>query len=142
MTENYELYLPPITYNPVNGQFRKGNIPFNKGKKWSDYMDMRKAKRMLKCLELGRTKGNGKLAGANKKARVAIKDGKLIAFESATEAAKILKAKGVKISQRNICACCLEQKVTVGKYSYVRKKAGGYVWFYADQTEKYINLLY
>jgi len=32
-----ELYLPPIhefyRYNPANGQFQKGHIPWNKGKK-------------------------------------------------------------------------------------------------------------
>lgn len=41
-----ELYIPPERpeRNLVNGRFLKGHTPHNKGKKWADYMDMRKAK--------------------------------------------------------------------------------------------------
>ena len=45
-----ELYIPieRPQYNPTNGQFLKGHVPHNKGKKWEDYMDMRKAKRIVR----------------------------------------------------------------------------------------------
>ena len=43
-----ELYIPieRPERNLVNGRFLKGHTPHNKGKKWADYMDMRKAKRI------------------------------------------------------------------------------------------------
>jgi hypothetical protein len=138
--ENYELNIeaPP---KRQNNWFPKGHIPFNKELKWTDYFDMRKAKRVKRNLELGRKKGNAKLAGANKKPIVGIKDGKLIAFDSAVTAEKILKVKGIKINQRNICDCCHRKIHIVGTYSYIRKRAGGYSWFFADEVEKYKNLL-
>jgi hypothetical protein len=33
------------------------------------------------------------------------------------------------------------KNVINGKYSYVRKNAGGFRWFYADEVEKYQILL-
>ena len=136
-----ELYIEPQTINPVNGQFRKGNIPFNKGLKWPDYLDMRKARRMKKNLEIGRKLGNKNLPDANRRTVVAIKDGKLTAYRSATDAAIILQSKGIKINRRNICAVCHGKRVMVGKYSYIRKKAGGYQWFFAEDIEKYKDLM-
>ena len=42
-----ELYIEPVWkgYNTVTGQFLKGHVPHNKGKKWSEWMDGRKAKK-------------------------------------------------------------------------------------------------
>lgn len=140
--ENFELYIdtsPRI--NRTNGRFLKGHEPFNKGLKWPDYMDMRKAKKVKKCLEIGRHLGNSHLAGANRIPVVGIKEGKLFPFESSVTAAKILKAKGVRVNARNIRAVCFGTVFTVGKYTYIRKKAGGYWWFYADQVEKYKELV-
>jgi len=136
--ENYELNInaPP---KRINNWFSKGHVPFNKGKKWTEWMDGRKQKKVKKCLKLGR--GNYNLPGANRRAVVAIKDGKLVAYRSATDAAAILKARGVKINRRNICAVCHGEKFTNGKYSYVRKKAGGYTWHFADDTQKYNHLV-
>lgn len=37
--------------NPTNGQFLKGHVPFNKGKKWSEYMKKRAMKRSMKGWE-------------------------------------------------------------------------------------------
>ena len=138
--ENYELNIstPP---KRINNWFPKGHIPFNKGKKWTDYLDMRKARRMKKNLEIGRKSGNKNLPSANRRTVVAIKDGKLTAYRSATDAAIILKAKGIKINRRNICAVCHGKEVTNGKYSYIRKKAGGYQWFFAEDIEKYKDLM-
>jgi len=139
--ENWELYITPLRINPVNNRFRPGHIPFNKGKKWTDYLDMRKARRVKKNLEIGRKLGNKNLPGANWRAVVAVKDGKLIAYRSATDAAVILKAKGVKINSRNICTVCHCKRVVNGKYSYIRKKAGSYQWFFAEDIEKYKDLM-
>ena len=45
-----ELYLPPVLpdYNLKTGQFKKGHVPYNKGKKWSEYMTKRAQKRCAK----------------------------------------------------------------------------------------------
>lgn len=143
--ESYELYIDPPKVNPVNGRFLPGHKPFNKGKKWIDYMDMRKSKRVKKNLEIRRKMGNKKLAGANRIPIVGIKEGKLIAYKSSIEAAKILRAQGIKINARNIRYVCAGtiNKSKFGKYeyNYIRKRAGGYQWFYADDTEKYRDLL-
>lgn len=47
---NYELYLPPErkSYNAKTGHFLKGHTPWNKGKKWSDYLSKRVQRRMAK----------------------------------------------------------------------------------------------
>jgi hypothetical protein len=138
--ENYELIIeaPP---RRKNNWFPKGHKPFNKGVRMKDWMDGRKIKRVLKFLEIGRGRGNSGLAGANRKQIVGIKDGKIFSFRSAVDAAKILKARGVKISSRNICSVCHQKTVHVGKYSYTRKRAGGYQWFFADDTEKYLQII-
>ena len=105
------------------------------------WMDGRKIRKVMKYLEIGRKLGNPSMAGWNKKAVVGIKDGKLFPFHSMTEAANILRAKGIKISARNISSVCMCKNVINGKYSYVRKNAGGFRWFYADEVEKYQSLL-
>ena len=48
-----EMRLPDrkLDYNPTNGQFLKGHVPFNKGKKWSEYMKKRAMKRSMKGWE-------------------------------------------------------------------------------------------
>ena len=141
--ENFELHInisPQI--NRTNGCFLPGHVPFNKGLKWSDYMDMRKAKRIKKYLELGRVKGNrDKLREFNCIPIVGIKDGKLYPFNSSVDAANILKAKGIKVNARNIRLVCKQKKTKVGKYYYTRKKAGGFRWFYTDQPELYQEFL-
>ena len=48
-----ELRFPTerLGHNPINGQFLKGHVPFNKGKKWSEYMKKRAMKRSMKGWE-------------------------------------------------------------------------------------------
>jgi len=123
-----ELYIQPIKRqrNAVNGQFLTGSTPFNKGKKWTDYMDMRKARRIKKNLELGR-KGNPNIGGQNKREVVGIKDGKIYGvFESSTEAGKKLG-----LCSRNIRHCC------EGK----RAKCGGVHWFHTSNIDSWKKLL-
>ena len=99
----------------------------------------------MKCLELGRKQGNQRLAGANRIPIVGIKDGKLTAYNSSIEAAKILRARGIKVNARNIRCVCAKTvyKFKFGKYeyNYIRKKAGGYQWFFADDIESYKIIL-
>ena len=140
--ENYELLLddsPRI--NRLNGRFIKGHKPFNKGVPMDEWMDGRKRRKVLKYLEMGRKRGNLDLPGANRIPIVGIKDGKIYPFDSAVNAAKILKAKGIKVNQRNINSVCNEKIELNGGKPYIRKKAGGFRWFFADQPEKYMMYL-
>ena len=140
--ENFELYIDTSPkFSRINGRFQKGHKPFNKGIPMTKWMDGRKIRKVKKYLELGRKQGNEALAGANKIPIVGIKDGKLYPFKSSVDAAEILKAKGVKINARNIRAVCKQTLIRIGKYSYTRKKAGGYMWFPADEPEKYQEYL-
>ena len=105
-------------------------------------MDGRKIRKVKKYLELGRINGNPGLPGNNRKPIVGIKDGKLIAFNYAGTAERFLKAQGVSVNRRNINTVCNKKIFKVGKYSYVRKHAGGYRWFFEsdiDRWAKYID---
>ena len=116
-----ELYLPVERpgRNPVNGQFLKGHRTFNKGLKWEDYLDMRKAGRMKEGLLLGRI-GNPNLAGWNRKRVVGVRDGRISVYESAASAGRRLG-----VCARNIRHCCN------GK----RARCAGIRWFDFDSDE-------
>ena len=53
MRDYGELKIPTdrLGINQTNGQFLKGHVPFNKGKKWSEYMKKRAMKRSMKGWE-------------------------------------------------------------------------------------------
>jgi hypothetical protein len=140
--ENYELI---IDENPrvskITGRFLKGHRPFNKGLPLKNWMDGRKIRKVKKYLEIGRKLGNHNLPGANRIPIVGIKDGKLYPFNCASSAERILKSKGIKINQRNIRAVCLAKPVNNNGVQYIRKKAGGFYWFFADKPEKYKELI-
>ena len=59
-------------YNAINGRFLKGHVPHNKGKKWEEWMDMRKAKRVLRIGMKNLRKGNPDIPGWNKKKVVSV----------------------------------------------------------------------
>ena len=64
-----------LARNPRNGRFLKGVIPFNKGKKWSEYLDPATAER---CLRAGLKNLHGRMdiGGWNKRPVMAILDGR------------------------------------------------------------------
>jgi hypothetical protein len=138
--ENYELNIeaPPKRYH---NYFPKGHKPFNKGIQMKEWMDGRKIRKVKKYLEIGRRQGNHDLPGANRKAIVGIKDGKIYPFDSAVNAAKILKAKGIRVNAQNINAVCNKRVEIHGARPYIRKKAGGFNWFFADDLKTYSDLL-
>ena len=114
-----ELYIPieRPQYNPINGQFLKGHVPHNKGKKWSDYMDMRKAKRILRIAKKN-LKPRMDIGGWNKRAVIALdENGKLLGWFSSSKEAECKTG----ICSRNINSVCN------GK----RKHAGGFRWEFA-----------
>lgn len=122
-----ELYIPVErpTRNPINGRFLKGHTPFNKGKKWSDYMDMRKAKRIKRIGEKNLVR-NYRIAGWNARPVVAIEGRKIAGiYPSASEAGR-----KTGICGRNIISCC----------SGKRKRAGGYRCFW-ESDNTWCNLI-
>lgn len=111
-----ELYIPidRPQYNPTNGRFLKGHIPHNKGKKWSEYMDMRKAKR-IKRTAMNNLRPRMDIGGWNRKAIVAIDDeGNVLGWFSSSEDAE----RKTGVCARNIRSVCNGE----------RKKAGGFRW--------------
>ena len=127
-----ELYIPPVplTRNPTNGRILPGFVPKNKGKKWGEFkVPKRSRKKILANLnDAGRRKG-----ALASKTRTCIKvvgimNGEIIGmFESAAEAEKKIKGKGIAIRATNIRHCCK------GK----RPRAGGIKWFYESDFEKW-----
>lgn len=119
-----EIFLESIRpqINRQNGQFLKGHEPFNKGKKWSDYMDMRKAKRIIRIAKKN-LRGRYDIGGWNKKAVVAIKNGEFYGyFESCVNAADRLQ-----VQRRNV------SHVANGK----RKRCGGYEFYFESDFDKW-----
>lgn len=111
--------------NFQNGTFLKGHIPHNKGKKWAEWMDMRKAKKILR-IGMKNLKGRSDIGGWNKKPVVAITlDGRWFYFESAANAERI-----TGLIRRNITRCCQ------GKC----KHCGKFQWFYFND-DKWLKLI-
>lgn len=120
--ERHELYIPPqkSTRNAMTGRFMKGHVPFNKGKKWTDYMDMRKAKRVKRIGLKNLRPGNKDIPGWNAKAVVAILDGEIKGiYRSSCDAER-----KTGICQHGIRLCCSKK----------RKSAGGYKWFWENDN--------
>ena len=110
-----------IARNLQNGQFLKGHIPHNRGKKWSEWMDMRKAKKVLR-IGAQNLKGRSDIGGWNARKVVAVReqDGRWWVFSSAAKAAEITKTIG-----RNIIRCCQKKC----------RHCGPYRWFYWEDNE-------
>ena len=113
----FELHIEPerVTRNLKNGRFLKGHPTHNKGKKWKEWMDMRKANKVkrigLKNLLLGRND----IGGWNAQPIFALdKEDNIVGwFASSCDAER-----KIGICARNI------RSVLEGK----RKFAGGYRW--------------
>ena len=112
-----ELKLPieRPQYNPTNGQFLKGHIPHNKGKKASEYMSK---EGLEKILRIGRKnlKPNHQLGGHNKRAVIAVYEGKVVGWFCSVEEA----------GRRTGITPSAIRRVCYGK----RKSAGGFNWQY------------
>lgn len=102
-----ELYIPPprLSYNPVNGQFRKGFTPHNKGRGWDEWMSekgKRKARKGWENLSKCRHRKRPDVVERCSKRIIAIMDDmKSIIFPNIVSAAIWIKG-----SNRNVCRCC------------------------------------
>lgn len=119
-----ELYIEPErkTTNAVTGRFLKGHVPHNKGKKWSEWMDMRKTKR-VKRIAKKNLRPNMNIGGWNKRKVIAIDDktGKWYVFESSQDAARKTGASAGLIRR-----CC--RKANVHHHHGLR-------WFWENDNE-------
>ena len=93
--------------NRQNGQFLKGHVPFNKGKKWSEWMGKRKQRKCMKGwknLDLYRHKKRADVADRCRKAVIAIlDDGRWKMYPYIGAAA--LELGGCRENVRRCCQC-------------------------------------
>ena len=104
-----ELYIPAPRprYNRTNGQFLKGHVPANKGKRWEEYMTeeaMQRASRGWENLEKYRPTYRHDTAGRCRKQVVAVTDdGRFRVFSYLGAAAKWIGG-----NRENVGRCCRE----------------------------------
>lgn len=110
LSYDLDCLIPAKPQRKANGMFTKGHIPHNKGKKWGEWMDGRKQRKVKKNLI---HTGNPNIGGWNKKHIIASKDGKEYWFESATAAAKALN-----LIRRNICHVANGQRNLCGGWRF------------------------
>jgi hypothetical protein len=126
---NYELTLPPAK---KRGGFQKGHIPFNKGKKMSEYMSPENRE---KCLSGLSRKGNPEIYRYRQKRIVCVRDnGTFTVYESSVAAAKqhVYPKQKVETLARNI------RHVAQLK----RKRMQGARWFCEDYfTDNYDEIM-
>lgn len=102
-----ELYVEPPRFNcnAKTGQFLKGSTPFNKGRKWSEWMTKRGQKRAKKGwanLDKYRPKTRPDNAGRCRKAVIAVADdGTWRWYPSISHVGEILD-----VSRENVRRCC------------------------------------
>lgn len=113
---SYELNLteiPQTDRNLKTGRFLKGMTPHNKGKKWSEWMDRRKQRRVKKQalanLDNARRSGHcGTAGGRNKRPIIAVLDnGEWLIFPESKTAAEWCGGE-----RGNVCRCCRENEAT------------------------------
>ena len=112
-----DTMIGQVPYRKSNGQFPKGHIPANKGRKWDEWLSPEMQEKVKANLQHN---GNPSIAGWNRKAIAAVKDKLVVFFESSKDA----EAK-TGINARNIRHVCNKE----------RKKAGGIEWYYYDDVE-------
>lgn len=118
--ESWELNIPSVPIRKRGGKFPKGHTPFNRGRKWDEWMDGRKQRKVRRIL-LSHRQVNMNIGGWNKRAVVGISvDGRMCFFDSSEDAARKLN-----IVSRNIRGCCDGRRNT----------AGGVFWRWADEWD-------
>ena len=139
---SYELNfteIPQTDRNLKTGRFLKGMTPHNKGKKWSEWMDGRKAKKVKKQalanLDNARRLGHcGTAGGRNKRPLIAVLDnGEWLVFPESQSAAKWCGGDRSCISR-----CCRKNDVTTltkGKKVNDNHKHMGVRWYFESDNK-------
>lgn len=118
---------------PKPGRYPKGHVPHNKGKKWSEWMDGRKARRVKRIL-LEHRQVNHNIGGWNAKQVVGISiDGKACVFESSKDVERKLG-----IESRNVRCCCEGKRNLAGGLFFMwAENWNGSTELTAEQRRKY-----
>ena len=141
---SYELTftdIPKTDRNLKTGRFIKGMTPHNKGKKWSEWMDGRKQKRVKKQALANLDKGRrtkGRLYGGRPKRKViAVTDeGEFFVFAHAKKAVEWSGGR-----PDNIRRCCRENETTTltkSKKVNDEHKYLGFRWYF-ESDDKWTN---
>ena len=139
-----ELYLPPVLpdYNLKTGQFKKGHVPYNKGKKWSEYMTKRAQKRCAKGwknLDKFRPTTRPDTSGRCRRPIIAVMDdGKWLFIPDAVRAHQWL-GKGTRENIGRCCRCNEERRVNkkTGKVNTDHRYTG--IRFYFDSDSEWMK---
>ena len=115
---NYELYIEPERpqVNPTNGNFLKGHVPFNKGRKMAEWMDGRKIKRVLR-VGIKNLHGNPNFGGWNRKTVILYTESGIKAFPSSVQCAEYLH-----MNARNVRRACVNGNKAKGYRVEYEKK--------------------
>ena len=105
-----ELTLPPVyTGRTSRGRYAKGNVPYNKGKTWAEYMPKRAQKRAMKGwknLAKYRPKHLAETAGRSRRQVIAIDDdGRWTCFSYIGAAAQWIGG-----NRNNVGRCCRDNQ--------------------------------
>lgn len=114
-----ELYIEPERRyrNAINGQFLNGNTPHNKGKKWNEWMDMRKAKR-VKRIGMRNLHGRSDIGGWNARPVFAIdKEGNTVGWFASSYDAERTTGKYADYSVGDSIGTCLKHEYCLTSYS-------------------------
>lgn len=142
---SYELTFaerPQTDRNLKTGRFLKGMTPHNKGKKWADFMDGRKQKKVMRIalqnLDRARRLGHcGTAGGRNKKPIIAVLDnGEWLMFPESKAAAAWCGG-----NRYNVGRCCREnERTTLTKSKKVNDnhKYLGVRWYF-ESDDKWTN---
>lgn len=133
---NYELKVEakPSFVNRENGQFLKGHVPFNKGKKWQEWQTKEgraKSAKGWKNLDIYRPKKRSDNAGRCGQKMVAVlDDGRWKVFKTISDASRFFG-----IQPRNITRCAMCNKAGVNptrswKRVNTDHKYKGMRWYY------------
>ena len=115
--------------NPLNGQFMKGHVPANKGKKWKDFMPKRSQRRSAvgwKNLDLYRKRSPN--SGRPPKMVVAITDnGEWKIFSNTLSAAIYCGG-----NRHNVSRCCRENLVSLSNTNH---RYMGFRFYFENDTK-------
>lgn len=99
----------------MNGRYRKGHTPANKGKKWSDYMSEDKQAKIRAAAAVSMLGKRNPNAGRKGKPIVAIKEGKRRRFDSIALACTTLG-----ICRWDIMNCIKGRQKTTHGYRFIK----------------------
>lgn len=136
-----ELTLPPVYTgrNFKNGRWLKGVTPFNKGKKWSEYMSedaQRRSAKGWKNIEEHRSKGIPESSYRTRSVVIVYDDGSWTVLPSIAIATEWMKERtGRNCSRDEIWRCCKKNRIRTivrGKVNNDHRRYGARFYYESD----------